>query len=161
MAQKVFGKLIGRTTADEYRIGQFSKKKADKAKRRKRQARRNERKQSNRPAPPNNGNGRPDRQRDYNARTNYNQRNRELLSDRELLAAAKDRFSRPPTSYRPTIQFKRGEILNPYPSNEAHQRPVAIPRTGWHQELHQLQPAKHAVHAAIRVFNGTDGTFEG
>lgn len=39
--------------------------------------------------------------------------------DSELLAAAKDQFSRPPpTSYRPTIRFQRGEVLNPYPTED-------------------------------------------
>lgn len=41
-----------------------------------------------------------------------------LPMDRELLAAAKERFSRPPpTLYRP-IAFQRGEILNPYPASD-------------------------------------------
>lgn len=38
-----------------------------------------------------------------------------LPLDRDLLAAAKDRFSRP-VPYRPTIRFRRGEVLNPYPT---------------------------------------------
>lgn len=46
------------------------------------------------------------------------------LLDRELLAAAKERFSRPPpTSYRPTIAFQRGEVLNPYPSDRQPNTP--------------------------------------
>lgn len=41
--------------------------------------------------------------------------NTALPSDRVLLAAAKNHFSGPSTNYRPTIQFQRGETLNPYP----------------------------------------------
>lgn len=54
-----------------------------------------------------------------------------LPPDRVLLATAKDRFSRPPANYQPTMQFKRGEILNPYPASEAHQRSVAVPPPNW------------------------------
>lgn len=43
-----------------------------------------------------------------------------LPPDRELLAAAKHQFSRPPSSYQPTMQFQRGETLNPYPTNEVN-----------------------------------------
>ncbi|XP_065094590.1 GATA zinc finger domain-containing protein 15-like [Ochlerotatus camptorhynchus] len=53
-------------------------------------------------------------------------RNNLLPPDRELLAAAKDRFSRPPqANYRPTMQFQRGEILNPYPSCDVYPRTVS------------------------------------
>lgn len=37
-----------------------------------------------------------------------------LPPDRELLAAAKNQFSRPPSNYRPTIRFEKRETLNPY-----------------------------------------------
>lgn len=39
----------------------------------------------------------------------------QLPTDRELLACAKERFSRPGVGYRP-INFLRGETLNPYPA---------------------------------------------
>lgn len=56
----------------------------------------------------------------YNTNSNnYNQ----LPPDRELLAAAKDRFSRPPTDDR-HINFQRGEILNPYPACNAPSVPA-------------------------------------
>ncbi|XP_055522827.1 putative uncharacterized protein DDB_G0286901 [Wyeomyia smithii] len=45
--------------------------------------------------------------------------NQLLPPDRVLLAAAKDRFSRPQANFIPTIQFQRGETLNPYPANDA------------------------------------------
>ena len=44
--------------------------------------------------------------------------NQLLPPDRVLLAAAKDRFSRPQSNFIPTIQFQRGETLNPYPAND-------------------------------------------
>lgn len=50
--------------------------------------------------------------------TNINNKYNQLPPDRELLATAKDRFSRPPPSHR-TINFQRGEILNPYPAGDA------------------------------------------
>lgn len=51
--------------------------------------------------------------------TNKNSHTPILPRDRELLAAAKEHFSRPPPPssqhpYRPTIAFRRGEVLNPY-----------------------------------------------
>ncbi|XP_055543137.1 GATA zinc finger domain-containing protein 16-like [Wyeomyia smithii] len=45
--------------------------------------------------------------------------NQMLPPDRVLLAAAKDRFSRTQAYFIPTIQFQRGETLNPYPANDA------------------------------------------
>lgn len=53
----------------------------------------------------------------FNSRNNSNN----LPPDRILLAAAKDRFSRPPPfPYRPTptIRFQQGETLNPYPVDD-------------------------------------------
>lgn len=44
-------------------------------------------------------------------------------------------FSRPPTRYRPTIQFHRGEMLNPcvaypaYPASDVHMPPAAVAST--------------------------------
>lgn len=44
-----------------------------------------------------------------------------LPPDRELLAAAKHQFSRPPLNYRPTIRFEKRETLNPDgPKNSYH-----------------------------------------
>lgn len=49
--------------------------------------------------------------RNFNVTNNNN-----LPLDKDLLAAAKDRFSRPPPPpFRPTVRFQRGETLNPYP----------------------------------------------
>lgn len=47
-----------------------------------------------------------------------------LPPDRVLLAAAKNHFSNPPTNYQPTIQFQRGETLNPNPTTDALQDSV-------------------------------------
>lgn len=59
--------------------------------------------------------------------TNHSNNNfNQLPPDRELLAAAKDQFSRPPPplqNHHP-IQFQRGEILNPYPASDA---PPSVP----------------------------------
>lgn len=65
---------------------------------------------------------------------NNHERSHQLPPDRELLAAAKHHFSRPPTNYRPTMQFKRGEILNPYPAREAPRQSVAVPPPNWTTE---------------------------
>ncbi|XP_053686425.1 GATA zinc finger domain-containing protein 14-like [Sabethes cyaneus] len=59
--------------------------------------------------------------RNFNYTRTQNQ-NTWLPPDRVLLAAAKDQFSRPPANYHPSIQFQRGEILNPYPVNGNLQR---------------------------------------
>ena len=51
-----------------------------------------------------------------NGNTNANVSNSDfpLPPDRVLLAAAKHQFSRPPSDYRPNIQFERGETLIPH-----------------------------------------------
>ena len=66
--------------------------------------------------------------------TNSRNRNNSLPPDRELLAAAKDQFSRLPPTNRPAIQFQRGEILYPYISqpNVAYQ-PATFQRSVIHQ----------------------------
>lgn len=52
-------------------------------------------------------------------RSNDKRNTNALPLDKELLAAAKERFSGPPPApYRPTIRFQRGEVLNPYPADE-------------------------------------------
>lgn len=57
----------------------------------------------------------------YNNNHSSQNRNNLLPPDRELLVAAKERFSRPPGTDRP-IQFQRREILNPYPASDVLQR---------------------------------------
>ena len=67
----------------------------------------------------NNNNQIPNRYLNLNRNLNnsyYNQ----LPPDRVLLAAAKDKFSRPPPNLQ-HISFQRGEILNPYPANNESQ----------------------------------------
>ena len=62
-----------------------------------------------------------------NCNTNANVSNSNFLlpPDRVLLAAAKHQFSRPPSDYRPNIQFERGETLIPYSVYNEPSRSIA------------------------------------
>lgn len=68
------------------------------------------------------------RNNNYN-NNSQNRNNIPLPPDRILLAAAKERFAKPPVSYQPTVQFERGEILNPYPTTSATNHRVEQPYT--------------------------------
>lgn len=60
-----------------------------------------------------------------NKNNSNNKINSFLPPDKDLLAAAKVAFSRPPTDIQRGIRFQRGSILNPYPVD--HQFPQAQP----------------------------------
>lgn len=67
----------------------------------------------------------------HNKCNNHNNNLNNLLPpDRELLAAAKYRFSRPPPNNQP-IQFQRGEILHPYPASDESPCNVPAHSSNW------------------------------
>lgn len=84
-----------------------------------------------------------------------------LPPDRILLAAAKERFSKPPrwsssdapTTHRP-IQFQSGEILNPYPTNDEFPRSTSGRQTNLRSPGYFLNSATlcEACHAQRSCF---------